>query len=108
MMSSDMYKMMDRIREVNKDNGWELFHENEWEKAYKIPTILALIHSEVSEALEAFRKDDVDNFREEMADIVIRVLDVMGGFPKCDFTLEIWDKINRNAERGYKHGNKKV
>ena len=39
---------------------------------------LALVHSEVSEALEALRNGDKENFAEEMADIVIRVADICG------------------------------
>lgn len=36
---------------------------------------LALIHSEVSEVLEALRDEDRDNEAEELADIIIRILD---------------------------------
>lgn len=138
-MTSNMYRIMEKIREVNKENGWDLFNEEiDWEDTDKLPAKLALIHSEVSEGLEAFRGGKVfqpvgvkhsdqyvkgamlgfmremteqekqDNFREEMADVVIRVLDLMSGFPDCDFVTEIWGKINKNAERGYKHGGKKV
>ena len=39
----------------------------------------SLIHGEVSEALEALRKDDHPNFAEELADVVIRVADLAGG-----------------------------
>ncbi len=138
-MSSDLYRIMDTIRKVNKENGWDLFNEEiDWEDTDKLPAKLALVHSEVSEGLEAFRGEKVfqpvrvrhsdkdvegamlgymrdmteqekqDNFREEMADVVIRVLDLMAGFPNSDFVMDIWDKINKNAARGYKHGGKKV
>lgn len=96
------------IREVNKKNGWNLFFEKEWKNPYKIPAILSLIHSEVSEALESFRKDDKENFKEELADIVIRVFDCVGGFDNYNFTEEIIKKINKNRNRSFRHGNKKL
>ena len=44
---------------------------------------LAMIHSEVTEALEALRKDQGDKkFVEELADIIIRVLDLWAGMNK--------------------------
>lgn len=44
---------------------------------------LAMIHSEVTEALEALRKDHGDDkFVEELADIIIRVLDLWAGMNK--------------------------
>jgi len=67
------------VREVNRANGWAILQAHEWTDTYKIPAILALIHSEVSEALEAFRHNDKTNFAEELADILIRVLDCAGG-----------------------------
>lgn len=69
-------------------------------------TILALIHSEVSEALEADRKGNKENFKEELADICIRVFDVCG---KMDIDLEaaILKKMEFNKIRPYKHGGKK-
>lgn len=51
---------------------------------YVIATKIALIHSEVSEGLEAYRVDAVDDkipfpgITAEMADVVIRVADLMG------------------------------
>lgn len=70
-----------------------------------IATRLMLIVSEVSEALEALRKDDTDNFAEELADVVIRVCDLVGGL-EIDLEKEILNKIERNKSREYKHGKK--
>lgn len=70
-----------------------------------IATRLMLIVSEVSEALEALRKDDTDNFAEELADVVIRVCDLAGGLD-IDIEKEILNKIERNKSREYKHGKK--
>jgi NTP pyrophosphatase (non-canonical NTP hydrolase) len=61
----------------------------------------------VSEALEAFRKDDLANFSEEMADIIMRALDCCGGL-NIDIEAEITKKLEKNKARGYRHGNKRV
>jgi len=68
-----------------------------------ISTRLMLIVGEVSEAMEALRKNDNDNFREELADIVIRVMDLSGGLG-IDLEYEIIKKMGINAQRPYKHG----
>jgi NTP pyrophosphatase (non-canonical NTP hydrolase) len=96
------------VIEINKANGWRVTQPHEWfDDPYKIPAILALIHSEVSEALEGFRHDDKENFAEELADIVIRVLDLAGGLG-IDLDREIHVKMEKNRERGYRHGGKRV
>lgn len=46
---------------------------------------LALVHSEVSEAVEAARHQNWSNFKEEIADTVIRCLDLADSL---DFDLE--------------------
>lgn len=68
-----------------------------------IATRLALIHSEISEALEALRIGDMENFAEELADIVIRVADMAGGLD-IDLEQEIIKKMEENKVRGYMHG----
>ena len=95
------------IREINRQNGWEVAEQGDWSDTYKVPAILALIHSEVSEALEAFRHDDAANFGEELADIIIRVLDCAPGLG-VDIDSEVRQKLDRNRERGYRHGGKRV
>ena len=95
------------IREINRANGWNVLEGRQWGDQYKVPAILALIHSEVSEALEAFRHDDLDNFHEEMADILIRVLDCVAGV--CDdFDAAVRAKLEKNKGRGHRHGGKRV
>lgn len=66
---------------------------------------LALINCEVSECVEALRKEDKDNFNEELADVVIRALDLAGGLG-IDLEKEIVKKIEINKTRPYKHNKK--
>ncbi len=84
--------------EIAKSKGW---HDEERETG----TQLALIHSEVSEALEADRKGDSENFVEELADVCIRVFDLCGS-KGIDLEKAILDKMERNKSRSYKHGGK--
>ena len=74
-----------------------------WDKPRETGTLLALIHSEVSEALEADRKGDINNFAEELADIVIRVADLCGGKGIDLENIILW-KMDRNRERPRMHG----
>jgi len=112
-------------------------HENARSKGFydykkNIGEMLALIHSEVSEALEADRNkqycninsaesnvlmgwiDDIDfqkdykdkvkgSFEEEMADIVIRVMD-MCAFKGIDLEYHIRAKMRYNSSRVRMHG----
>lgn len=85
------------------------FHENR-----TFPEVAALIHSEVSEALEADRKGDplVDyidgkpkGVAAELIDVIIRCLDYLGD-PELDVDIDnlLLDKIEYNSKRQYKHG----
>ncbi len=64
---------------------------------------LMLIVSELGEALEALRHDDIDNFKEELADVAIRLGDLCGGLG-IDLEAEIEKKMKYNETRPYKHG----
>lgn len=68
-------------------------------------TLLALIHSEVSEALEADRKGDAENFEEELADVCIRIFDLSGS-RNIDLGKAIQKKMERNKGRSHRHGGK--
>jgi NTP pyrophosphatase (non-canonical NTP hydrolase) len=72
---------------------------------------LAMIHSEVTEALEALRKEQGDQkFVEELADIIIRVLDLWSGMNKIRVSElpsiheTLLDKANINKDRPKLHG----
>lgn len=66
---------------------------------------LALIHSEVSEALECVRNNDRASLSSEMADIVIRVMDLCGGL-HIDLETAMVTKMATNKTRPYLHGGK--
>jgi NTP pyrophosphatase (non-canonical NTP hydrolase) len=93
---------------INEANGWDVAQPGDWQQTeYKIPAKLALITSEVSEALEAYRQDDAANFAEELADTLIRVLDLAIGLG-IDLDSAVSAKLAKNKQRGYRHGGKRV
>jgi NTP pyrophosphatase (non-canonical NTP hydrolase) len=107
-IKSSFKTLGEEIIKINTANEWNVLKPNEWESSeHKIPAILALIHSEVSEALEAFRKNDKVNFEEEMADVIIRCLDCTEGL-KLDIGAAILKKLEKNKTRGPRHGGKRV
>lgn len=89
-------------------------HSKGW---YDIPredgTMIALMHSELSEALEALRKDDPDSEKippfsqvaEELADVIIRILDYSVQ-QDLDVPGAVLAKMEYNTQRFYRHGGK--
>ena len=66
--------------------GWWTNLETGEPKQRNVGELLALVHSEISEALEGYRKNLQDDhlpeftsFEVELADAVIRILDMSGG-----------------------------
>lgn len=90
------------IYETNVEKGW-------WERGasdlYVISTKLALAHSELSEALEGFRKDLMDTHlphrkmaEVELADTIIRILDLAAS-QNFDLDGAIAEKRIYNSQR---------
>lgn len=96
MMKRSINSLCREAHFTAKDKGW---HDEKKETA----TWLALIHSEVSEALEADRKGDQENFEEELADVCIRIFDLCG-LMGIDLEKAIIDKMGYNTTRPRKHG----
>lgn len=70
-----------------------------------VPEMLCLIHSEISEAMEGYRKNLMDDklphrrmLEVELADAVIRIADLCGGL-KLDLAGAILEKLEYNAKR---------
>lgn len=95
------------VNEINRANGWDVLTPDDWPDVRKVITLLALVTTEVAEAIEAVREDDRTNFAEEMADTVIRCLDICGGLG-IDLDAEVRANLAKNRTRGYRHGGKGV
>lgn len=133
MITTNSYleKLALEAYETSKDHGWwdtenELLDSLSPELAkklipYIVSTKMALMHCELSEAVEEIRKHpnsyDMIYYREsdgkpegftvELVDTIIRILSLAGRF-NLPMDRAMKEKLEFNKKRPYRHGNKAI
>lgn len=104
----NMNELAEEILEINRKNGWDCLTPDDLIKdPNKIVAQVGLIMTEAAEAIEGYREKDFANFREELADVIIRTLDMTAGLG-IDIDREITAKLIKNKGRGHRHGGKSI
>lgn len=108
-----MQELINKIHSQNVAAGWwtnletgECLESKNGEKPKRnVPEMLCLIHSEISEAMEGYRKNLMDDklthrtmLEVELADAVIRIMDMCGGLG-LDLEGAILEKLEFNKNR---------
>lgn len=88
--------------------GFQTVTPADWEDPSLVPIKLSLVHSEVSEALEEWRKEHrLEEFGGELADIIIRVTQLGIGLG-IDLDEAVADKQEKNRTREFQHGGRRI
>ena len=96
LKSQTLQQWCETCHSIAKEKGF-------WDEKRNTGEALMLIVTELAEAMEAHRKQDHENFREELADTFIRLFDLCGGM-ELNIEEEIIKKAEKNKLRPYKHG----
>lgn len=101
-MQKKKWAVVDFIKEchrVAKEKGW-------WQDERNDGELIALMHSELSEALEAMRNHGTkEAIAEELADCCIRIFDYCGA-RDIDLENTLLKKVEYNKTRPFRHGKK--
>ena len=111
MTSIDLHKALTQlVYESHQNSVLHGFYDNTY---FNFGEKIALIHSELSEALEINRKSkektadehcpDFSNLDIELADAIIRIFD-LAGYLQIDLPGALLAKMEYNKSRPYKHG----
>ena len=95
-------KLQSLTYSVAKEHGFQEYQDN----PLYVPTKLALIGTEVAEAIEAHRTGKDAELDHELADIVIRTMDLAESLG-INLADAIVTKHRVNCKREFKHGNKR-
>jgi len=107
-LDNNLNELIDIVFEANKKIGWWSKEDLELEGKWKIILVaskLALVHSEISEALEGVRKNLKDDHlphrpmvEVEFADVIIRLLS-LSGYLGLDVGGAVKEKFAYNQKR---------
>ncbi len=92
----DIQDLQNRILQQAKEKGFGVTPDD-----INVGEKIALLHSEVSEAYDAYRKKNIDGphgFKEELIDVLQRTLHLCGIF-EIDTSLEMNKKLEQNKKR---------
>jgi NTP pyrophosphatase (non-canonical NTP hydrolase) len=110
-MSFRFNEFAKEMHELAKEKGW-------WNRDRSFGELIALLHSELSEALEEYRSNHpVTEIRfddskpcgvpTEFADLVIRLADLCGAYG-IDLEKAVQLKVGYNHTRPFRHGDKVI